>query len=62
MKDKYSKYMSKTHYQCLTEEDFYPPSDDRIFKSNIEDIEDGDNFADYCIEFFKMLEEEGHYE
>ncbi len=46
----------------LTEIDFYPPSDDRTWKSNIEDIVNGDNFADYCEEFFEMLDEEEYYE
>lgn len=45
----------------LTELDFYPPYDNRILTSNIEDIDDGDNFADYCIEFFEMLDEEEYY-
>ena len=47
---------------CLTEESFYQPSDDRCLESYIEDIEDGDNFADYCADFFELLEEEGYYE
>ena len=46
----------------LTEEDFYPPSDNRTWKSNIKDIEGGDNFGDYCSEFFKMLNEEEYYD
>ena len=46
----------------LKESDFYPPSDDRVWKSNIEDIEGGDNFADYCKEFFKILDEEDYWE
>ena len=29
---------NKQHYRCLTEADFYPPSDDRTLKSNIVDI------------------------
>ena len=45
----------------LTELDFYPPYDNRMLKSNVEDIVDGDNFADYCIEFFEMLYEEEYY-
>lgn len=47
---------------CLTENDFYPPFDNRIWKSNIEDINGGDNFADYCKEFFAMLDEEEYWE
>lgn len=46
----------------LTEIDLYPPSDNRILKSYIEDIDGGDNFADFCEEFFEMLEEEGYYD
>ena len=47
---------------CLEESDFYPPPDDRVWKSNIEDIEGGDNFADFCAEFFKMLDEEEYWD
>lgn len=46
----------------LTEADFYPPSDNRYWKSYVEDIEGGDNFADYCAYVFEILEEEGYYE
>ena len=35
---------------CLTEQDFYPPSDNRIWKSNIKNINNGDNFTDYCVD------------
>lgn len=47
---------------CLTETDFYPPYDDRVWASNVEDIDGGDNFSDYCIEFFEMLDEEEYYD
>ena len=46
----------------LTEIDFYPPSDDRTWTSNVEDIDGGDNFVNYCIEFFEMLDEEEYYD
>jgi hypothetical protein len=49
-------------YKELTEQDFYPPADDRTWKSNVEDIEDGDNFADYCEEFFELLDEENYFD
>ena len=49
-------------YDCLTGKSFYPPSDDRYLESYIEDIEDGDNFADFCVEFFELLEEEGYFD
>lgn len=47
---------------CLTEEGFYPPSDNRYLKSNVKDIVGGDNFADYCEYIFDLLEEEEYYE
>lgn len=54
--------MDEQSLGCLTEESFYPPSDDRFLESYIDDIEGGDNFADYCEYFFEMLEEEGCYD
>lgn len=56
--------MKSKKYQdyILSEEDFYPPSDDRVLVSFIEDIEDGDNYADYCRDIFRLYEEEGYYE
>ena len=41
----------------LSEQDFYPPSDDRVWQSYIDDIDGGDNFADYCEYIFKVLDE-----
>jgi len=46
----------------LNEQSFYPPADDRIWKSNVKDIKGGDNFADYCEYIFDLLEKENHYE
>lgn len=46
----------------LTEQNFYPPSDDRVWTSNVEDIDGGDNFADYCEEFFELLDEREYYD
>lgn len=46
----------------LIEEDFYTTSDDRCLESYIENIDGGDNFADYCECIFELLEEEGYYE
>lgn len=46
----------------LTEESFYPPSDNRVLKSYVIDIYGGENFADHCRDFFEMLEEEGYYD
>ena len=58
---KYEEILSR-YNSVLTEQDFYPPSDDRVWISNVEDIEDGDNFADYCEEFFEMLDEEEFFD
>lgn len=46
---------------CLSEADFYPPSDNRVLKSNVRNIAGGDNFADYCEEIFNLLDEEEYY-
>ena len=47
---------------CLKESDFYPPSDDRVWTSNVDDIDGGDNFADYCKYIFEILDEEEYWE
>ena len=52
----------KPMFNILSEEDFYPPFDDRVWKSYIEDIDGGDNFTDYRKEFFDLLDEEEYYE
>ena len=59
--DKYGKILDN-QYDDLSEVDFYPPSDNRVLKSNIADIEGGDNYADYCKYIFKIYEEEGYYD
>lgn len=63
-KDKYDvdDLLQEEPKDYLTEEDFYPPSDNRVLKSNVRDIVDGDNFADYCTDMFELLEEEGYFE
>jgi hypothetical protein len=63
-KDKYefSDLLQEESYDYLTEESFYPPSDDRVWKSYIEDINSGDNFLDYCAYIFEILDEEEYYE
>lgn len=58
----FSDLLQEETCDYLTEESFYPPSDDRVWESYVEDIEDGDNFADYCECIFELLEEEGYYE
>lgn len=42
----------------LTEKDFYPPNDTRLYYSNIEDIINGDNFDDYVEYFYDQYEDE----
>lgn len=49
-------------FGCLTEEDFYPPVDNRILTSYVEDIEDGDNFMDYCEYIFELCDEEEYWD
>lgn len=58
-----SKHIDKilSEQYCLEDSDFYPPTDDRTFNSYIEDIKDGDNFADYCEYIFELLDEEDYY-
>lgn len=46
----------------LNEQSFYPPYDNRTWKSNVKDIKGGDNFADYCEYIFDLLEKENYYE
>ena len=58
----FSDLLQEETYEYLTEESFYPPSDNRVWQSYVEDIEGGDNFADYCEYIFNLLEEEEHYE
>jgi hypothetical protein len=60
--DKILNELNDNDYDYLTEEGFYPPSDDRCLESYIEDIDGGDNFANYCKHFFELLEEEGYYD
>ena len=56
------QYYKEQYDDCLTESDFYPPADNRVWKSYVEDIDGGDNFADYCEYIFGIYEEEGYYE
>lgn len=43
-------------YYELDEYDFYPPEDDRMYCSCIDDIEGGDNYDDYVKWFWKEYE------
>ena len=49
----------------LENQDYYsmePTTDNRVWESYIEDIDGGSNFADFCEEFFELLEEEEYWE
>lgn len=59
---KYKSILGRHKSVLLSEEDFYPISDDRVWTSEVEDIEGGDNFIDYCAEFFTMLDVEEYYD
>lgn len=45
-------------YPVLSEKDFYPPEDKRIVKSGLDNISNGDNFADYLEEYYDFYEDE----
>lgn len=67
MNNKYKSddLLDKQYNYYLTEKDFYPPYDyydNRVWKSYVEDIDGGDNFADYCRDFFELLDEEEYFE
>ena len=40
----------------LSEQSFYPPEDDRVYTSGIDDICGGDSFAEYVEYFWEMYE------
>lgn len=42
----------------LSEEDFYPPEDNRKLSSGIEDIDSTNNFEQFTLEFFELCEHE----
>lgn len=46
----------------LTEEDFYPPSDDRVLKAGIYQIKNDVSFEEYTEYIFDLYEREKYYE
>lgn len=42
----------------LDETSFYPPEDDRVYKSGVDDVHDGDNFYDFAEMFWDLYEDE----
>ena len=58
-RDLYSKNKSIDYlngYVEITERDFYPPYDDRLYCSGIDDIEDGDCYDCYVEYFWENYE------
>lgn len=64
MNDRYTlEDMLEEQDFCSTEfDETFLYIDNRMWQSNIEDIKGGDNFADFCEEFFEMLDEEDYWE
>lgn len=56
-----SNYQHSQYYE-LSEKDFYPPADERVLRSGVNDILNGDNFADFTESFFEHCEEEEIYD
>lgn len=54
--------LGKQYFNYLTNNNSYSLSDNRVLESYVEDIDGGDNFADYCRYIFDLLEEEGYYD
>lgn len=46
----------------LSEEDFYPPSDDRRLTSYVYDTKYSPNFVEYAKYIYDLYEEEDYYE
>lgn len=44
-------------YYEVKESDFFPPQDNRYYASGIEDIDGGDNFAEYAEWFWEIYED-----
>lgn len=42
----------------LSEKDFYPPEDNRVLCSGIDDVSGGDNFGDYARYYFNRFADE----
>ena len=59
--DEILKELNSQNCDYLSDEDFYPPSDNRYLQSYVIDINGGNNFADFCKEFFEVLDEEEYY-
>lgn len=51
------KKNKESQVYILSEQDFYPPSDNREYKSNVFDIVNGDTYEDYTKEFYNYYKE-----
>lgn len=56
-----SNWKQKYYNEVLTEEDFYPPQDDRVLKTNIRDSYYGE-FEEYSEYIYDLYESEDYYE
>lgn len=54
MKDKELIEYLDEHFPVLTEEDFYPPEDDRLHSFGIDDIPGGDDYDGYLKYFWSV--------
>lgn len=58
----YEDMLEEQDYCPIELDDLFTNTDDRVWKSYIDDINGGDNFADFCEEFFELLDEEGYWD
>jgi hypothetical protein len=58
IKNKFDQLKYIREHYVITEKDFYPPEDTRLYESGIDDIDNGDNFEDYAKWFYSNYEYE----
>lgn len=58
----YEDILEEQDYYLTESDNMFLYTDNRVWKSNVEDINGGDNFADFCEEFFELLDEEDYWE
>lgn len=52
-----NNYIVPNDIYVLSEKDFYPPEDNRYYKSNVYNIYGGDTFFKYAKEFFQYIQD-----
>ena len=60
-----NKLLTMSDYYYLDsrlEDHTYQSFDDRVLESYVEDIDGGSNFADFCKEFFLLLDKEDYWQ